>query len=321
MAFASFIPEVWSARLLAHLEKAHVYAPLLNRDYEGEIRAYGDTVHINQITAGTIRDYDGSDIADPDNLDAAQVDLVVNRGKYFNFQIKDIDNAQSQPKLMEEAIRQRAYELNDEIDQVLGQILAGGVESGSTLGSIASPVVPTASTAYEKLVDLGTILGENNVPMYDRWAVVPPWFYGLLLKDSRFVGNGTDYNKAILEGGQVGAAAGFSIYVSNNVPAGYKLTTDQSVNSAHTYYTVDSAGVFTKVGTPAAASLSTYYEKQSSYQLLAGTNAAGSFAEQLVELEAYRREKNFADGVKGLHVFGAKVVQPKALACLICAKS
>ena len=54
--------------------------------------------------------------------------------------------------------------------------------------------------------------------------------------------------------------------------------------------------------------------------VIAGTNAAGSFAEQLVELEAYRREENFSDAVKGLHVYGAKVTQPDALAVLKCTK-
>ena len=58
----------------------------------------------------------------------------------------------------------------------------------------------------------------------------------------------------------------------------------------------------------------------STYSVIAGTNAAGSFAEQLVELEAYRREENFSDAVKGLHVYGAKVTQPEALAVLKCTK-
>ena len=124
------------------------------------------------------------------------------------------------------------------------------------------------------------LLNEHNVPMLGRWVVIPPWFHGLLLKDERFVGNGTGYNQAILQGGWVGDAAGFRIHLSNNVP--------------------ESAG---------------------SYSVIAGTNAAGSFAEQLVELEAYRLEKNFSDGLKGLHVYGAKVTQPDGLAVLKCTKA
>jgi hypothetical protein len=93
------------------------------------------------------------------------------------------------------------------------------------------------------------------------------------------------------------------------------------VNSSKTYYTKDSVGLYHAVEEPAAASLSTYYEKLAAQQILAGTNAAGAFAEQLVELEAYRLEKNFSDAVKGLHVYGAKVVQPSALAVLTADRS
>ena len=321
MAFSNFIPEVWSARLLEHLAKAHVYAALMNRDYEGEIRGYGDTVHINQLSAISIYDYDGGNLPDPENLDSAQTDLTIDMGRAFNFQIKDIDNAQSNPKLIDSAMQRASYDMNDTIDAWLGQLLAAGATAGNTLGSIDSPIVPTASNAYDYLVDLGTILSENNVPMLGRWVVVPPFFHGLLQKDERFVGNGTGYNQAILEGGLVGSAAGFAIHVSNNAPNGYKLTSDESITSGKVYYTVDSKGVYRPVADPKVADIATYYEKLSSLKVLAGTNLAGSYAEQLVEIEPYRLEKNFSDGVKGLNVFGAKVVQPNALACLICAKS
>lgn len=321
MAFDSFIPEVWSARLLEHLDKLHVYAGLMNRDYEGDIRAFGDTVHINQLGAITIRDYNGSDIADPEELDGTQQNLVVDRAKYFNFQVKDIDNAQSNPKLIDSAMQRASYGINDEIDRYLAALLVSGCKSENVLYDAAHAVTPTSSTAYDYLVDLGTVLSENNVPMLGRWAVVPPWYHALLLKDERFVGNGTGYNQAVLQGGVVGEAAGFQIHLSNNVPHVYSKTSDESVNSAKTYYVLDESGVYLPVASPKAADLGDYYEQQTAQQILAGTNAAGAFAEQLVELEAYRLEKNFSDAVKGLHVYGAKVVQPSALAVLCAAKA
>lgn len=281
MAFSNFIPEVWSARLLEHLDKVHVYASLMNRDYEGEIRAYGDTVHINQIGDITISDYTGSDIADPQELDGTQLDLAIDKAKYFNFQIKDVDNAQSNPKLVDAAMQRASYGMNDVIDQYLASLLLDGVDSDNVLYGDDDAVTPTSADAYDHLVDLGVLLNESNVPMLGRWVVVPPWFHGLLLKDARFVGNGTGYNQAILQGGLVGEAAGFQIHLSNNVP--------------------NTSG--------------------SKYKIIAGTNAAGAFAEQLVELEAYRLEKNFSDAVKGLHVYGAKVIQPKALAVMTCNKA
>lgn len=276
MAFTNFIPEVWSARLLEHLDNVHVYSALLNRDYEGDIRAYGDTVHINQIGDIAINDYTGEDLAAPEELDSTMMELKIDQAKYFNFQVKDIDNAQSNPKVVDAAMQRASYNINDVIDNYLAGLLLAGVKSGSTI----TAQTLTSANAYDYLVDLGVLLNEHNVPMLGRWVVIPPWFHGLLLKDERFVGNGTGYNQAILQGGWVGDAAGFRIHLSNNVP--------------------ESAG---------------------SYSVIAGTNAAGSFAEQLVELEAYRLEKNFSDGLKGLHVYGAKVTQPDSLAVLKCTKA
>ncbi len=281
MAFSNFIPEVWSARLLEHLDRVHVYANLMNRDYEGDIRAYGDTVHINQIGDITISDYDGTDIGDPEELDGGQQSLTIDQAKYFNFQIKDIDNAQSNPKLIDAAMQRASYGMNDVIDQYLAQLLVSGCQAGNILYDDSSAVTPTEEDAYDYLVDLGVALSEANVPNLGRWVVIPPWFHGLLLKDPRFVGNGTGYNQAILQGGMVGEAAGFEIHLSNNVP-----NTDGA-----------------------------------NYKVLAGTNAAGAYAEQLVELEAYRLQNNFSDAVKGLHVYGAKVVQPGALAVMTINKA
>lgn len=274
MSVKNFIPQIWSARLLAHLDKLHVYASLVNRDYEGEIKQFGDTVKINQIGDVTIKKYTGASIDDPDELTSDQNTLVIDQANYFNFAIKDVDNAQTNPKLMNEAMARAAYSLNDTIDSLLAGIMVAG--AAGAIGSDESPVVPTKDDAYDLLVDLGTELTEKNVPLVGRWVVVPPFYHGLLQKDSRFVGNGTDVNMAILQGGHIGAAAGFQIYVSNNVPN----------------------------------------TEEAKYKILAGTNAGATFAEQITETEGYRPEKNFSDAVKGLHLCGAKVLQKNALATL-----
>ena len=281
MAFSNFIPEIWSARLLEHMDKVHVYANLMNRDYEGDIKAFGDTVHINLLGDITMKDYTGVDIATPQELDSTQQNLVIDQAKYFNFMVKDIDNAQSNPKLVDAAMVRASYNMNDVIDQYLADLLLQGVATDNILYGDTTAITPTSANAYDYLVDLGVKLSECNAPMYGRWVVVPPWYHGLLLKDERFVGNGTGYNQAVLQGGLVGEAAGFQIHLSNNVP-----------NSSGT-----------------------------KYKIIAGTAAAGAYAEQLVELEAYRVEKNFSDAVKGLHVFGAKVLHSTGLAVLTANKS
>lgn len=277
MSVTNFIPTIWSARLLRHLDKKHVYANLLNRDYEGEIKNYGDTVKINQIGDVEIKDYTrNQDIEAPDDLSGKQLMLTIDQAKYFNFAVDDVDNAQTNPKLMDKAMQRAGYGMNDVTDQFAANLLCVGVDAGNVLGTDESPIVPTADDAYDALVDLSTLLTEANVPMDGRWAVIPAWYHGILLKDKRFVGNGTDYNKAILEGGEVGIAAGFRILLSNNVP-----------NTTGT-----------------------------KYKIIAGTNEAGSYAEQILKTEAYRPEKRFSDAIKGLHVYGAKVLQPKCLAVL-----
>lgn len=282
MSVANFIPTIWSARLLRHLDKKHVYANLLNRDYEGEIKNFGDTVKINQIGEVTIKDYEkGKDIEVPDDLSGDQLMLTIDQAKYFNFAVDDVDNAQTNPKLMDKAMQRAGYAMNDTTDSFAANLLYVNAAAENMLGTDDSPLVPTADSAYDMLVDLATLLTESNVPMEGRWAVIPAWYHGFLLKDKRFVGNGTDYNKAILEGGEVGMAAGMRILLSNNVP-----------NSTGT-----------------------------KYKIIAGTNEAGSYAEQILKTEAYRPEKRFADAIKGLHVYGAKVLQPKCLSVLTANKN
>lgn len=282
MAIKNFIPTIWSARLLDHLDKRHVYLNLLNRDYEGEIRNFGDTVKINQLGEVTVKDYTpGKDIDVPEDLTGTQQTLTIDQAKYFNFAVDDVDNAQTNPKLMDKAMERAAYAMNDIVDAFAANLLAVNVHADNMIGSDSAPIVPTVQNAYDYLVDLATKLTEANVPMAGRWVVIPAFYHGLLLKDPRFVGNGTDYNKAILEGGEVGAGAGFTIYVSNNVP-------------------------------------NTSGEK---YKVIAGTEEAGSFAEQILKTEAYRPEKRFSDAVKGLHVYGAKVLQSKCIAVLTANKA
>ncbi len=281
MSIKNFIPTIWSARLLEHLDKRHVYLNLLNRDYEGEITKFGDTVKINQIGDITVKDYSKTDIDAPEDVTGTQQTLTIDQSKYFNFAIDDLDKTQANPKLLDKATARAAYAMNDVVDRYAADLLAVNVNRDNTIGSDESPIVPTVKTAYDLLVDLGVKLTESNVTNEGRWVVVPAFYHGLLLKDDRFVGNGTDFNQAVLQGGLIGSAAGFQVYVSNNVPN----------------------------------------QTKTKYKVIAGTEEAGSFAEQLLEMEGYRPEKRFSDAVKGLHVYGAKVLQDKCIAVLTCNKA
>lgn len=274
MAVTTFIPTIWSARLLAHLDKAHVYAKLLNRDYEGEIKGYGSTVKINQVGEITVKDYTrNSDIDAPEELSTADQTLTIDQMKYFNFQVDDVDKVQIRASLMDTAMQRAAYSLSDVSDKFAADLLAKGATN--KMGTTSAPVILTAENAYEQLVGMKTMLDKKNVPTAGRWVVVPPEFEGLMLLDPRFVGTGGTKAEETLGNGAVARAAGFTIYESNNVP----VASDK-------------------------------------YSILAGYNGAGTYAEQIVETEAYRMEKRFADAVKGLHVYGAKVTRPETLVLL-----
>lgn len=268
MSVDTFIPEVWSSRLLNALERAHVFAQgnVANRDYEGDIAAAGDTVRIQSIGEITIStDTKNTDISGPETLSDAEATLLIDQAKYFNFQVDDVDRRQAQVELMDAAMRRAAYRLRDAVDQLIAGFYAS---AGSAEGK-----------AYEYLVELAVNLDEHDVPMEERWAVVPPWFHGALLKDDRFVKTGSAGAEERLLNGQVGEAAGFAILKSNNVS-----------NDGTTW------------------------------RIPAGTAMAISFAEQIDRVEAFRPEARFADAVKGLHLYGAKVLRPAALTVLYASK-
>ena len=279
MAVTGFIPKLWSARLLNALDKSHVFANVVNRDYEGEIKKMGDTVHINTIGAVTIGTYtQNTDFSSgPETLATTDQTLTIDQAKYFNFQVDDIDAAQAAGDIMDKAMTRAAYGLADASDKYIAGILAGAADTSNLVSS--SAVALTSSNVYENVVKMRTILDKANVPTAGRWLVIPPEMYALILLDDRFVKTGGEMAEGILKTGLVAQAAGFDIYLSNNCV---------------------SANVSEKV----------------TYTITGGVDSAATYAEQIVSTEAYRPEKRFADAVKGLHVYGAKVVDKAQLACL-----
>jgi len=280
MTIDNFIPTLWSASLLENLNDAHVYAPLLNTDYEGEISGQGDTVKINSIGRVSVGTYVKNVTSiSPETLDGGQQVLTITEADYFAFEIDDIDKAQQKPKLMSAAMKEAAWAMSDEVDVFIATMLEAGVATAAPDNTLTAVTVGTGAAdddAYETLVDLQVKLTESNIPRAGRWVVVPPWYHGLLLKDPRFVSFGTSPNLGVLKNGQIGQAAGFTIVESNNVP----------VSGA-------------------------------AYTVIAGYKGAATFAEQIDDPEAYRPETAFSDAVKGLHVYGAKVTRPYGLASVV----
>lgn len=278
MSTGKFIPTIWSARIIAALEKQLVYTKFFNRDYEGEIRDAGDTVKIGLVGAPTVKKYTkGTDIAAPDDVTATDATLSIDQADYFNIAVDDVDAAQSKINLLESASSQTGYAFGDVTDKYLAGLLVTG--TGGTIGTKDAPKSITDAKpedAYSLLVDLKVALDRQNCPTMDRICVVPPEFEGFMLKDSRFVAVATNDSNERLTEGTVYKSAGFEIHVSNNAPheddGGSKG--DQTV-----------------------------------YDVIAGCDQSGTYAEQILNTEAYRPEKSFKDAVKGLHVYGAKVLR------------
>lgn len=280
MSVATFIPELWSARLLQGLEKSHVATNLVNRDYEGQIRNQGDKVNINTLSDVAIKTYTpNSDIASPDDLTTTKQQLEITEADYFNIQLDDVDRVQAAGELMDTAMRNVAYKMNDRTDSfILGKI-ASGVDSGNIIGTTESPIQVTKNNIYESIIEMRTKLDKANVPTSGRTIIIPPEIYALLLQDERFVKSDAVAGQNVLVNGLVGRVAGFDVFESNNV---------------------------------------VYDTNNKFWKVTAQVRTATTFAEQIVKTEAYRMEKRFSDAVKGLHVYGAKVTDGTQIAELVC---
>lgn len=285
MPLENFIPTIWSARLADNLTRKLVYGQtgVVNRNWEGEIRDVGDSVRINDVGPVNVFPYAKNvPLPAPQVLDDASQVLIIDQSNAFNFAVDDIDRAQQKPDVMDRAMERAANGLRDAADRYLADLMWQAVPAAATQGAVGAGITigygANETNPYVALLNMATDLDEADVPREGRWVIVPPWFHGYLLMDPRFVGSGALPADRRLRTGMVGQAAGFDVLLSNNVPS---------------------------VAGPAE------------YKIIAGTDVATTYAEQIRKVEAYRPESAFADAVKGLHLFGARVVIPDALALLI----
>lgn len=276
MSIQNFRPEIWSAELLVALRKELIYSAFINRDYEGEISAAGDTVRITSIGRPTIQTYvPNSTVITPEQVNDSQRTLVVDQSKYFAFAVDDVDARQAKGNVLPQSMDEAGYGVSDVVDQFIASFYTG-IQSANALGSITINSATTPTDVYDKvLVPLRTKLSKaNNNTKVMRSVAVTPEMYGCLLRDNRFVRVNESGTTDGLRNGIVGRAAGFDIVETNNAP--------------------NTTG--------------------SEFAIIAGTNQAITFAEQINQVEAYRPQSSFSDAVKGLVLYGAKLVRPDALA-------
>ncbi len=288
----NFIPELWSGKLIENFYDATVLAAISNTDYEGEIRQYGDTVNIRTTPEITIRDYVKGQTLTVENPDKPKIQLVIDKGEYFACVEDDVDKVQSDINLMDTWTKDASERMKIKIDQrVLTDILTGiaSTNKGATageqtasfnLGTTGSPLSVTKDGAggtksvIDLLVDLGTVLDEANCPEQNRFVVIPAKMAGLIKKSELKDASLTGDSMSIVRNGRLGMVDRFTLYVSHNLK-------------------VDSGGKF---------------------NLIAGNKMGFTFASQMTNMETIRSESTFGNIVRGLQVYGYKVVKGEALA-------
>ena len=269
MALENFVPAVWASSLFVRLRKNLVHAAVVNRDYEGEIREYGDQVKINEIGAIAVTDYAKNTDMNVATLSSAQKTLIIDQAKYFNFSVDDIDKAQTKPKVIDGAMGEAGYAIGDVVDQHLAGLYT---QAGNTVTALTVSV----GNVLQNLSNMQLALDEANVPNEGRFLPVPPWYHQYLVMATSGAVSATAvpkvFDDSMIVNGFVGQLFGFNLLMSNNV------------NNNSTVW-----------------------------NLMGFNRAAITHAQQIARIEAYRLEKQFGDGVKGLFLYGSKVVRPAAM--------
>ena len=334
----NFSPVIYSKQVQLAFRKSTVVGSITNSDYFGEISAMGDTVRIIKEPEITVKEYARGAQITPQDLDDEDFTLVVDKANYFAFKMDDIEEAHSHVNFSQLASDRAAYRLADQYDQeVLGYLsgfkqssissLAGtandtvsGSKAVSTAGSDelltsmklrkdsfgnittssagdhSIPLAPrmggatsqatATATPLQVIARMGRLLDTQFVDAQGRWLVLHPTFVEILKdEDSRLLNSDFGESGGLRAGLAVGKIHGFDVYMSNNLPS---------------------------VGTGPGTSGST--NQNSNYGVIvAGHSSAVATAEQINKTETYRDPDSFADIVRGMHLYGRKILRPEAL--------
>jgi len=332
----NFSPVVYSQKVQKSFRKSSVVEDISNTDYMGEIESYGDSVRIIKEPEITVSNYNRGTTVAAQDLSDADFSLVVDQSNYFMFKMDDIEAAHSHVNFMDLATDRAAYRLRDEFDaEVLGymsgfeksggnwirrtaangtkadaaadadELLAanklnitsfGGTDIGADAEVTSIPVAAGGgaggiTSPLAILNRMARQMDQANVDTEGRWFVADPVFYEILMdEDSKFVNNdyagGQDAGD-IVRNGRMGSGLirGFRVYKSNNLPF---IGTGAGVSA--------SAGSETNFGI-----------------ICAGHDSAIATAQQINKTESYRDPNSFADIVRGMQLYGRKILRPEAL--------
>lgn len=277
MAVTNFQQTIWSKSILKELKTITSLRNHCDFKYEKDSKNAKE-VKILSVTRPTIRTYvPGTEITLEGLTDASQL-LKLDQYRYFNFEVEDIDKAQSVPGLMEDASRQSALGLKEEGDKYVASIVKTATEASTGALSQSSVIALTKDNAMASVEAGFTKLYENNVPVSEAlYLEVSPKVFTTYRQSLTELSTN---NPEIIKKGAVGKINNAYVCIENLLPTGKKATGSASDDVT--------------------------------YNILR-TGQAIAFAEQIDKVEAYRPEKAFQDALKGLYVFGAKIVNPKEI--------
>ena len=290
----NFLPEIYSKKVLNFFRKASVVEAITNTDYAGEISGYGDTVKIIKEPVITVAQYERGANPTKTVLTDAETTLIVDTANAFKFIVDDIESQMSHVNFKEVASSSAAYALRDAFDEgVIAKMFAGvstsspdnAIGTDAAVGTGVEPATGavdllgsdgTGVDALDLMARMARKLDDENVPEEGRWFVAPPSFYEELSQSgSKLLSVDFNAGQGSIRNGLVstGKLRGFNMYKSNNIESPTTATG----------------------------------------KVLAGHMSSVSTAQTITSTEVIRDPDSFGDIVRGLHVYGAKVIRPEAL--------
>ena len=295
----TFIPQLWSGKLNVKFYATTVFGEIANTSYEGEIKGMGDSIVINNIPTIAINDYTIGQNLNYQVPTPNKVDLNIDKAKYFGVNVSDVLEYQAKPPLMsmftDDATKQMAITIDRAV--LLAEYnngaaankgaTAGVLSSSVNLGTDNAPVdlSAAADTVLKLILGMSTVLDEQNVPDTERWLVIDPATRLKLMNSPLQQAYLTGDDKSILRNGKLGVIDRFTIYLSNQLP---------------------SAASGTAIGGGAQGGAA------KRRVILAGHKTALTWAAQIVKTENLRNPNDFGDLVRGLNVYGHKMIKPES---------
>ena len=300
----NFTPSIFSQKVLKFFRRASVVEDITNTDYAGEIENFGDTVNIIKEPTITVSSYTRGAVVNPQDLADDQISMVVDQANAFAFKIDDIEERQSHVNFEALATSSGAYSLKRKYDANVLDLMATSAglngESGATtaqisnIGTLGTALNINTGTPGDNAVNvmllMAAALDDQSVPEENRWFVAPPLFYKHLFSA------GGKFAEVQVTGDQTSPLRNGLVSLGNI--AGMTCYKSTALNSTGGTDQVTVSGLATD---------------SSENILLAGHISSTATASHIAKTEVVRSTESFSDVVRGLHVFGRKVLRPEAI--------